>query len=72
MDLRDLEVVLAGALGLAIGSFLNVCIYRLPRGESIVSPGSRCPACATPIRWFDNVPALGYLLLGGRCRACRI
>jgi len=60
-----------GLLGLAVGSFLNVCIYRLPRGESIVWPGSRCPGCGAAIRWYDNVPVLGYLLLAGRCRSCR-
>ena len=59
------------ALGLAIGSFLNVCIYRLPRGESVVSPPSRCPSCGRGLRWCENVPVLGYLLLGGRCRTCR-
>ena len=64
-------VGLVGALGLAIGSFLNVCIYRLPRGESVVSPPSRCPSCGRGLRWFENVPVLGYLLLGGRCRTCR-
>ncbi|TAK16500.1 MAG: prepilin peptidase, partial [Acidobacteria bacterium] len=58
-------------LGLCIGSFLNVCIYRLPRGESVASPGSRCTACGTPIRWYDNVPVVSYLVLGGKCRACR-
>ena len=54
-----------------IGSFLNVCIARIPAGESVVSPGSRCPSCRTPIRWFDNIPVLSYVLLGGRCRSCR-
>jgi leader peptidase (prepilin peptidase)/N-methyltransferase len=63
--------VYLAAFGLMIGSFLNVCIGRLPAGESIVSPPSRCPHCHTPIRWRDNVPVLSYLLLGGRCRACR-
>lgn len=58
--------------GLMIGSFLNVCIARLPEGESVVSPGSRCPSCRQPIRWFDNVPVLSYLLLRGRCRRCKI
>lgn len=57
--------------GLLIGSFLNVCIARLPEGESIVTPGSRCPSCRTAIRWFDNIPVLSYLMLGGRCRQCR-
>ncbi len=64
-------VGLVVALGLAIGSFLNVCIYRLPRGESVVSPASRCPSCGRGLRWFENVPVVGYLLLGGRCRTCR-
>ncbi|CAN5440887.1 A24 family peptidase [soil metagenome] len=59
------------ALGLAVGSFLNVCIYRIPRRESLLHPPSRCPACGQGLRWFDNVPVLGYVLLGGRCRACR-
>jgi len=63
--------VFVAALGLIVGSFLNVCIYRLPRRESLVWPGSRCPSCETPIRWHDNIPVLGYLLLGGRCRSCR-
>jgi leader peptidase (prepilin peptidase) / N-methyltransferase len=56
--------------GLALGSFLNVCIYRLPRHESIVTPRSHCPACQRPIRWYDNVPLLSYLWLRGRCRDC--
>ena len=63
--------LLVALLGLAVGSFLNVCICRLPRGASVIAPRSRCPACGEPIRWFDNVPIAGYLLLGGRCRACR-
>ena len=63
-------IALAAAFGLAIGSFLNVCIHRLPRGESVVSPGSHCPACGSAIRWFDNLPVLSYLILGGKCRAC--
>jgi leader peptidase (prepilin peptidase)/N-methyltransferase len=57
--------------GLAIGSFLNVCIHRLPRGESLAWPGSHCPRCRQPIAWFHNVPVLGYLALGGRCARCR-
>ena len=63
--------VVVAAFGLVIGSFLNVCIGRLPRGESVVYPGSRCPACRQPIAWYDNLPVLSYLLLGGRCRRCR-
>jgi leader peptidase (prepilin peptidase)/N-methyltransferase len=62
--------VYAGALGLVVGSFLNVVIHRLPRGESIVTPGSRCPACARRIPAWENVPLLSYALLRGRCRGC--
>lgn len=59
------------ALGLSIGSFLNVVIYRVPRRLSLVWPGSFCPACRAPIRWYYNLPVVGWLLLRGRCRACR-
>ncbi len=62
---------LHGLFGLIVGSFLNVCIRRLPLGESVVSPRSRCPQCASPIRPYDNVPLLSWLWLGGRCRDCR-
>jgi leader peptidase (prepilin peptidase) / N-methyltransferase len=65
-----LAAVLAGILGAVIGSFLNVVAYRLPRKESLMRPGSRCPECETPIKPYDNVPVLGWLLLRGRCRAC--
>ena len=57
--------------GLIVGSFLNVCIHRLPRRLSVWSPPSRCGSCNTPVGWRDNVPVLSYLLLGGRCRHCR-
>ncbi|MCU1437697.1 MAG: prepilin peptidase [Naasia sp.] len=60
----------AGLLGLAVGSFLNVVAYRVPRGLSVVAPRSACPGCATPIAARDNVPLLSWLLLGGRCRTC--
>lgn len=63
-------VALIFLAGLAIGSFLNVVAYRLPRGESLATPPSRCPRCETPIRLYDNVPVLGWLLLRGRCREC--
>lgn len=59
-------------LGLIVGSFLNVCIYRVPEGRSIISPASRCPSCGTPIRWYDNIPVLSFLILGGRCRTCGV
>ena len=58
-------------IGLVVGSFANVCIFRLPRGQSVVSPPSRCPGCGTRIEARDNVPVLGWLLLRGRCRSCR-
>jgi leader peptidase (prepilin peptidase)/N-methyltransferase len=68
---RAALAVFAGLLGLAIGSFLNVVIYRVPRGESISRPRSKCPACGTPIRWYDNIPVLSWVLLRARCRACK-
>ncbi|MFC1650403.1 prepilin peptidase [Candidatus Latescibacterota bacterium] len=58
--------------GLSLGSFLNVVIYRLPRKESLFFPSSHCPACNEPIRYFDNIPILSYLLLGGKCRWCAV
>ena len=64
--------VVAFVCGAAIGSFLNVCIHRLPRHESVVWPGSHCPACNHPIACYDNIPLLSYLWLKGRCRACRV
>ena len=63
-------VVFVGLMGLCIGSFLNVCIYRLPRRESVQWPGSRCTACGRALRWFENVPVLSWTLLRGRCRTC--
>jgi leader peptidase (prepilin peptidase)/N-methyltransferase len=63
-------LVLIGVLGAAVGSFLNVIIYRLPRGESVVVPRSRCPGCDVAIRARDNVPLVSWLVLKGRCRSC--
>lgn len=57
-------------LGLIIGSFLNVCICRIPREESIVLPASRCPKCHIPLKFYDNIPVISYIFLGGRCRGC--
>src|SRR5437764_5451042 len=61
----------AFGIGAIVGSFLNVVIHRYPREESIVFPGSHCPHCDTPIRWYDNIPIASWIVLGGRCRACR-
>jgi leader peptidase (prepilin peptidase)/N-methyltransferase len=65
-----LTAALCGALGLASGSFLNVVVWRVPRGESVVSPPSACPSCGNEIRNRDNVPVLGWLVLRGKCRDC--
>ena len=59
------------AFGLIFGSFLNVCIYRMPRGLSVVRPGSACPNCGKAIRFYDNVPVLSWVFLGGKCRVCK-
>jgi leader peptidase (prepilin peptidase)/N-methyltransferase len=67
------ETLLALAMGLfgaMLGSFLNVCIYRWPKEESVVRPRSRCPGCGNPIAWYDNIPVVSWLLLRGRCRHC--
>ncbi|MBP1621396.1 MAG: pilD, partial [Acidobacteria bacterium] len=64
-------LVVTAAYGLVIGSFLNVVIHRLPREQSLLRPRSSCPACGAVIAWYDNVPVLSYLVLGGRCRRCR-
>jgi leader peptidase (prepilin peptidase) / N-methyltransferase len=64
-------IVVVFVFGAIVGSFLNVCIVRIPKGDSIVDPPSRCPACKTAIRFYDNIPLLSYMALLGRCRACR-
>ena len=64
-------LVYAGVLGASVGSFMNVCVSRLPHGESLVRPRSKCPGCGGPIAWYDNIPLLSGLLLRGRCRQCR-
>ncbi len=63
-------VTFAGVMGAIIGSFLNVLVYRLPRHESLVTPASHCPRCSTPVKPYDNIPVLSWLLLRGHCRAC--
>jgi leader peptidase (prepilin peptidase)/N-methyltransferase len=65
-----LTAVFAGAFGLILGSFLNVCIHRLPLGESVVRPRSRCPQCGTSIAWYQNIPVISWLLLRGACAHC--
>ncbi|MGD8413824.1 MAG: prepilin peptidase [Candidatus Latescibacterota bacterium] len=64
-------VLVAGVFGAVLGSFLNVVIYRLPLGRSIVRPGSSCPGCNAPVAWYDNIPVFSYVFLGGRCRRCK-
>src|SRR5262245_57061381 len=74
MDPRQQTVlfIFSGLLGLVVGSFLNVCIFRLPRNcMSIVKPRSRCPKCLTWIAWYDNLPVVSWTLLGGKCRHCK-
>jgi leader peptidase (prepilin peptidase)/N-methyltransferase len=64
-------VVFAAVFGAMLGSFLNVCVYRLPRNESVIRPASHCPGCGRPIAWYDNIPVLSFLALRGRCRHCK-
>ena len=66
-----MDVLLVLLLGLVVGSFLNVCIHRIPAGRSVVGPRSACPRCGRSIPFYDNIPVIGYLLLLGRCRQCR-
>lgn len=70
-ELATLALVYAALLGAAVGSFLNVVIARLPSGLSLVRPRSRCPKCESAIAWYDNVPLVSWLVLAGKCRACR-
>lgn len=70
MEPSPLVLVAFALCGLLFGSFGNVLIWRVPRGESIASPGSHCPGCSAPIAWYDNVPVASWLLLRGRCRSC--
>lgn len=69
--METLILVFAALFGLVIGSFLNVCIYRIPQNKSIAWPPSFCPKCGQGIKFYDNIPVLSFLLLGGKCRACR-
>ena len=71
MNPPGFELAIVAVLGLLIGSFLNAVIHRVPRKQSLVSPGSRCPSCGYALLWYDNIPVVSYLILGGRCRKCR-
>ncbi|MCD4715876.1 MAG: prepilin peptidase, partial [Desulfobacterales bacterium] len=71
MGFDSLVALYSVLLGLALGSFMNVCIYRIPLGKSIISPPSNCPNCSERIRFYDNIPLFSYLILLGRCRYCR-
>ena len=64
------SALFVGVFGLIVGSFLNVCIYRLPRHESVTWPGSHCTACNRPLAWYENIPVISWLVLRGRCRTC--
>ena len=70
MDLHIFIVAVCGIIGLMVGSFANVCVYRIPRGDSVAFPGSHCPTCQHEIAWYDNIPLLSWLLLKGKCRHC--
>jgi leader peptidase (prepilin peptidase)/N-methyltransferase len=71
LTIRIVFLIYAGILGVSVGSFMNVCVSRLPRGESLIRPRSKCPGCGGPIAWYDNVPLLSWILLRGHCRQCR-
>ncbi len=71
MNVEMVVVFFFAAIGAVVGSFLNVCILRLPAEQSVVHPPSRCPRCGSGVRWFDNIPVLSWLLLRGKCRHCR-
>jgi leader peptidase (prepilin peptidase)/N-methyltransferase len=66
----DFVAIALGVVGLMVGSFLNVCIYRIPQGRSVVHPGSCCAVCDRPLAWFENIPVISYVVLRGRCRTC--
>jgi leader peptidase (prepilin peptidase)/N-methyltransferase len=70
MDINLLFDILIFVIGAMVGSFLNVCIVRLPVEKSVVFPGSHCTSCGTPIHWYDNIPLISWIVLRGRCRAC--
>ena len=71
LPVTPLFIPVAAIAGLLVGSFVNVVVHRVPLGRSIVFPGSHCPRCGAPIRAFDNVPVVSWLILGAKCRTCR-
>jgi leader peptidase (prepilin peptidase) / N-methyltransferase len=71
VNLEPIQLSILIVLGLTVGSFLNVCIHRIPREQSLMFPPSRCPGCEHRLAWFENIPVLSYAVLGGRCRKCR-
>jgi len=72
MDVQMFVIGMSGIIGLMVGSFSNVCVYRIPRGESIAFPGSHCPNCNHAIAWYDNIPLLSWLILKAKCRHCHV
>src|SRR5438309_5983271 len=68
--LHPILITFVFILGAVVGSFLNVVVWRLPRGESLITPPSHCPKCNTPLAWYDNIPVFGWIMLKGRCRYC--
>jgi len=68
--MSNIYAIFIFVFGTVVGSFLNVCIWRIPREESVLKPASHCPKCNTPIAWYDNIPIVSYLVLRGRCRHC--
>ena len=71
IDIHIFSTIYIAMIGLLVGSFANVCVHRIPRGESVVKPRSKCPSCNTEIAWYDNIPVLSWLLLGRKCRHCK-
>ncbi|MBL1352572.1 MAG: prepilin peptidase [Zetaproteobacteria bacterium] len=72
MDVQTFVILMSGMVGLMVGSFSNVCVYRIPRGESVAFPGSHCPNCNHDIAWYDNIPLFSWLILQGKCRHCQL
>ena len=72
MDLQLFATLSMGLLGILFGSFSNVCVHRIPLGQSIVTPGSHCPQCKNDIAWYDNIPLISWVLLGRKCRHCNL